>query len=167
MVYKVRVILNAEENVIRDIVINKTDSLEDLHNAVINAFGFEGGEMASFYRSDNEWNHGEEFPLSDMSEVQGSKIQMSEIGISDILILKNDKLIYVYDFFNMWMFYVELMETNNTEPHRDLPFLQFSLGNIPNSAPDLKFESEDLGMENYGSEVNDEFDFDNFDEILN
>lgn len=167
MVYKVRVILNAEDNVIRDIAINKTDSLEDLHNAVINSFGYEGGEMASFYRSDNEWNHGEEFPLFDMSEVQGSKTQMREMKISDVLVSKNDKLIYVYDFFNMWMFYVELMETNTSEPHQDLPFLLFSLGEIPNNAPDVKFESEDLNNENFDDEEIDEFDFDSFDEILN
>jgi len=38
MVYKFRVILDAEEDVIRDIAILESDTLEDLHNAIVNAF---------------------------------------------------------------------------------------------------------------------------------
>ena len=164
MVYKIRVILNAEKNVIRDIAINKVDSLEDLHNAIINAFAYSGREMASFYKSDEEWNQGEEFPLFDMSEIQGNTTQMSEIKLSDILTKKNDKLIYVYDFFNMWMFYVELMETNIEETHQYLPFLLFSLGDVPNNAPDLKFESEDLSEDDIDEEIVDYSD-ENFEDF--
>jgi len=164
MVYKIRVILNAEDNVIRDIAINKSDSLEDLHNAIINAFAYSGREMASFYKSDEEWNQGEEFPLFDMSETQDSKTQMSEIKILDVFTKNNDKLIYVYDFFNMWMFYVELMETNIKETHQHLPFLLFSLGEIPNNAPDLKFESEDLSEDDIDEEIVDYSD-ENFEDF--
>ncbi len=167
MVYKIRVISNVEENVIRDIAIDKTDCLEDLHNAIANTFGYDGGEMASFYMSDEEWNQGEEFPLFDMSETPGEKTQMREIKISDVLTRENDKLIYVYDFFNMWMFYVELKETNNEEPHQYLPYLIFSLGNIPNNAPEVNFETEDLSFDSFDEEEKDEFDFDNFDELMN
>lgn len=56
MIYKFRVILDAEEDVIRDIAIESGDSLEDLHNTITQAFGFAGNEMASFYTSDDEWN---------------------------------------------------------------------------------------------------------------
>ncbi len=164
MVYKIRVILNAEENVIRDIAIIKTDSLEDLHHAIINAFAYDGKEMASFYMSDEEWNQGEEFPLIDMSEIQGTKKQMREIKISDVLVNKNNKLIFVYDFLNMWMFYVELMDVDHKESKQDLPYLLFSLGDIPNNAPDVKFESEDLSLDDFEEE--DEFDFENFDETF-
>ena len=49
MVYKFRVILDAEEDVIRDIAIQEDATLEDLHNAIVNAYGFDGLEVASFY----------------------------------------------------------------------------------------------------------------------
>lgn len=48
MVYKFRVILDAEEDIFRDIAILENDTLEDLHNAIVNAFGFDGLEVASF-----------------------------------------------------------------------------------------------------------------------
>ena len=49
MIYKFRAILDAEEDIFRDIAIEKEATLEDLHNALVNAFGFDGTEMASFY----------------------------------------------------------------------------------------------------------------------
>ena len=55
MVYKFRVILDVEEDVFRDIAILSTETLEDLHNAIINSFGFDGSEVGSFYTCDDEW----------------------------------------------------------------------------------------------------------------
>ncbi len=165
MVYKIRVILNCEEDVIRDIAIKKTVSLEDLHNAITNAFGFRGNEMASFYRSDDDWNQGEEFPLFDMSEGLNDIIQMKDITIDRALENKHDKLIYIYDFFTMWSFYVELIENDFDQSDFGLPSMVFSLGSIPKSKPDLKFESEDLSKGDFDDEEEDYDEF-NFDEYM-
>ena len=61
-----RAILDTEEDVIRDFEIEASSSLEELHDALSQSFGFAGNEMASFYRSDGQWNQGEEMPLLDM-----------------------------------------------------------------------------------------------------
>ena len=160
MVYKIRVILNTEEDVIRDIAIDSAASLEDLHNAVANSFGFTGEEMASFYRSDETWVQGEEHPLFDMGEGFDQKIQMREVILSDALIHENDKMIYVYDFFNMWSFYVELIQSNFDHNSTELPSLLFSLGLIPNDAPEIQFETEDLSAEEFDDDHQEEFDDD-------
>ena len=55
MIYKFRAILDTKEDIFRDIAIEKTNTLEDLHNAIVNAFGFDGTEMASFYMCDDEF----------------------------------------------------------------------------------------------------------------
>jgi len=164
MIYKIRVILNTEEDVIRDVAINKEVTLEDLHNAITNAFGLTGNEMASFYRSDEEWVQGEEFPLFDMSEGLDSKIQMQDITIEKVLESENDKLIYIYDFFNMWSFYVELIEVDFVVSNPEVPSLTFSLGAMPLNAPEIQFESEDLSKDDNDDEVEDydEFDFDEY-----
>ncbi len=75
MIYRFRIILDnkSEEDIFRDIEIRKTDTLEDLHNAITQSFGFDGMEMASFYLSDDEWNQGEEISLFDMSEAGGGR----------------------------------------------------------------------------------------------
>lgn len=159
MVYKIRIILDVEENVIRDIAILKTNTLEDLHNAITNAFGFNGSEMASFYLSDEEWNQGEEFPLFDMSEIPGEVSQMHEIPIKEVLINTNDKLIYVYDFIFMWTFFIEFIEENENDNINDLPHLLFSLGDIPNDIPPKTFQSEEFDLDD---DDDDDFDMDEF-----
>src|SRR5690554_7572022 len=85
MVYKFRVILDAEEDVLRDIAIRDTDTLEDLHNTVINAFGFDGTEGGSFYTCDDNWNQEDEIPLFDMGDVPGEqKTMRSEEHTSEL-----------------------------------------------------------------------------------
>lgn len=159
MVYKIRVILNTEEDVIRDIAIHSGSSLEDLHNSITNSFGFTGDQMASFYRSDDTWVQGEEHPLFDMGEGRDRKIQMSEIKLEDVLKQANDKMIYVYDFFNMWSFYVELIENDFEHSNIELPALLLSLGVVPTNAPEIYFESEDLSTDDFSEEEGHE-DFD-------
>ena len=55
MIYKIRIILDAEEDIFRDLEIEAHNSLEDFHNAITQAFGFLGNEMASFYTCNDEW----------------------------------------------------------------------------------------------------------------
>lgn len=160
MVYKIRVILNTEEDAIRDIAIDSGSSLEDLHNSITNAFGFTGDQMASFYRSDETWVQGEEHPLFDMGEGTDRKIQMSEIQLEEVLRQAHDKMIYVYDFFNMWSFYVELIENEFDHSNIELPALLFSLGLVPNNAPEIHFETEDLSIDDYKEEEQEDYDED-------
>ena len=161
MAYKIRVILNIEEDTIRDIAIDPSSSLEDLHNMITNSFDFAGDEMASFYRSDETWVQGEEFPLFDMSDGHEKKIQMSEIKIDQLLLNENDKMIYVYDFLNMWSFYVELIASDFNQKKATLPNLLFSLGLVPKNAPEIQFESEVLTEEvfedEFSEDINEDF----------
>ena len=53
MIYRIRIILDVKEDVFRDIEIEATSTLEDLHHAITQSFGFLGNEMASFYKSTN------------------------------------------------------------------------------------------------------------------
>ena len=51
MIYRFRVIFDndTDQDVFRDLEIRETDTMEDLHNAIAQSFGFDGLEMASFY----------------------------------------------------------------------------------------------------------------------
>ena len=169
MIYKLRIILDTKEDVIREIAINESDSLEDLHNATVNAFGFDGTEMASFYMSDNDWNEGAEIPLFDMSE-NGDAVTMQHFKISDVIDKEKTKLIYVYDFLSMWSFFIELVDIVEAIKEYELPYLLFTLGEIPAEAPEKEFTSEDPNKSAAEGNVDidfDEFDFDNFDELMN
>ncbi len=160
MIYKIRIILDAEEDIFRDLEIENTNSLEEFHNAITQAFGFGGNEMASFYTCDEEWNQEEEIALFDMSE-NGSDVRlMNETQLEDVLTEQSPKLIYVYDFFSMWTFFVELADIVDVEDGRSYPNLLFSFGELPDSPPEKKFESKpsidfDDSLDSY-----DDLDFD-------
>ena len=145
MVYRFRIILDndTEDDVFRDLEILETDTLEDLHNSITQAFGFDGIEMASFYLSDDEWNQGEEIPMFDTGDVQGEVRLMSATDINAVVSESKTRLIYVYDFFNMWTFYVELAEIIEEVEGADYPNLMFVHGQIPTEAPQKTFEAED------------------------
>ena len=153
MIYKVRAILDVEKDVIRDILIDSSNNLEDLHKIIAKAFGFNGQEMASFYTSDKDWNQGEEIPLFDMSDA-GESISMQSCILKNTLQNKEDKLIYVYDFMSMWTFYIELSD-NNIEESITAPKVVFAFGDAPEEAPEKAFEAQ--------INLDDEEEFDNQD----
>ncbi len=160
MIYKIRIILDAEEDIFRDMEIEASNSLEEFHNAITQAFGFLGNEMASFYTCDAEWNQDEEIALFDMSE-NGSNVRlMNEIKLEDIITTNTPKLLYVYDFLNMWAFFIELADVVEKEDGKAYPNIIFSFGELPDAPPEKKFEADpsfdfDNTLDNY-----DDLDFD-------
>ena len=162
MIYKFRIVLDTLDDVFRDIEIEDDSTLEDLHNSITQAFGFDGTEMASFYLSDAEWNQGEEIVLFDMSEGMNPVRMMNETTLDTVVDKDNTQLIYVYDFFSMWTFYVELADVTKAEDGRDYPNLMFAHGQLPDSPPEKNFEAEEDELEDeYGE---DDVDFENLDD---
>lgn len=162
MIFRMRVILDTETDVIRDFEIEATSTLEELHDAVSQSFGFAGNEMASFYRSDENWIQGEELPLVDMGVGEET---LNEKPLNNILSENENRLIYVYDFLNLWTFFVELMETAEKDHLKGYPSLIFSHGEVPETPPDKDFIAEKGFEESINEEDDieeDEFDDDQF-----
>ncbi len=138
--YKFRVILDTKDDVIREVAVAKDFSLEELHLTILNAFGFEPIEMASFYYTDDNWTQQDEIPLFNMNEQVGGLTQMSDYKLDFIFTKKNKKMLYVYDFFNLWTFFVEFIGVYKTNEDKNIPLLLFSLGEVPKEAPKKEFE---------------------------
>ncbi len=164
MIYRFRVILDndTEDNVFRDLEIREDDTLEDLHNIITQSFGFDGSEMASFYKSDDDWNQGEEFSLFDLSDGQDNVNLMEGTKINEVVYEAETKLIYIYDFLNMWMFFVELAEIVEETESVDYPNLLFAHGQVPDEAPDKSFLTDDFDEFN---EFEDDLDVDDYDQL--
>lgn len=160
--YKIRIILDTKEDVLRTILVDDTINLESLHYTIAKAFGFEGQEMASFYRTDDEWNQGEEIPLFNMAEA-GEAISMQTCILNETLPDENNKLIYVYDFLNMWTFYVDIVEINE-DKRTDLPQTILEVGEIPSEAPEKEFVADKLGNE-FDDEDDLDDDFGHYDDF--
>jgi Plasmid pRiA4b ORF-3-like protein len=161
MVYKFRVILDTEEDIFRDIAILANATLEDLHNAIYNAFGFDGMEVASFYTCDDTWNQEDEIAMFDTGDVPGEQKTMSDYLLSDILNKENTKIIYVYDFISMWTFLVELAAIEEIQAGTIYPQTLFAVGEMPAEAMDKHFMSDE--DEDDSNEFEDDLDDDDLD----
>lgn len=157
MIYKIRIVLDVKEDVIRTIAIDSSSTLEDLHNIISNVFGFNGQQMASFYRTDDDWNQGEEIPLMNMDESPDA-LSMATTTIEQNIEDVGEKLIYVYDFLEMWTFFVELVEVSKTSEDK-LPKLILTIGEVPEKAPEKEFKSDKpAGSEDDPYGLDDEYD---------
>ena len=165
MIYRFRVILDndTEDDIFRDLEIRETDTMEDLHNIITQSFGFDGMEMASFYVSDDHWNQGEEIAMFDMSEGSNTVKTMSQTKINDVVHEASTRLIYVYDFLNMWTFFVELAEIVDEAQGSDYPNLMFVHGQIPDEAPVKNFEA-DADSESF-DEFEDDIDTNDYTDL--
>jgi len=167
-IFKFRVIIDTEEDVFRDIEIETDATFEEFHRSVLDAFDFEEGEMASFYMSDESWEKGLEIPLMDMG--QSAALSMKSTKLSDMLNKPADKVLYVYDFMRMWIFYVELVEVKKDTPSTIYPRVSLVYGDAPSQDSkemDLFGEefSQDEFNEVHGGSDDDEDDEDKmFDE---
>ena len=139
MIYRFRIILDAQEDIFRDLEIEANASLEDFHYAIAQAFGFGGSEMASFYTTNENWEQGEELPLLDMGE---GTTPMAGKSLDQFFNAENHHLIYVYDFLALWTFFVELMEVGEKQTTMLYPNLVFAQGEVPEEAPEKDFESQ-------------------------
>ena len=153
MIYRLRVILDNDtnEDILRDVEIDKNSNLTDLHELILLSFNFSADQMASFYTVDEDWNQINEISLMNFDESTGS---MDSVLIANILNNQNTKLLYIYDFMNMWTFYVELIEEAKEINNIIYPRIILSIGDVPKKAPEKKFtsevdEDEDLGEDEY------------------
>ncbi len=145
MIYRLRVILDndTKEDILRDVEIDKNSNLTDLHELFM-SFNFSADQMASFYTVDEDWNQINEISLMNFDESTDS---MDSILIANALNNQNTKLLYIYDFMNMWTFYVELIEEAEEINNILYPRIIFSVGNVPEKAPEKKFTNEHKGEE--------------------
>jgi len=170
VIYRFRIILDhhGESDIFRDIELQKTDTFEDFHNAIVQAFGFDGNEMASFYFSNDLWEQGEEISLFDLGERESSSMKMETTLLHEIANEDQNKFLYIYDFLNMWTFFVELAEIVPEVEGSDYPKLLFAHGQMPESAPEKAFDTENEleSSEFHGDMDEDDYDqedLDNFD----
>ncbi len=145
-ILKFRVIVDTEEDVFRDIEIETDSTFEDFHRSVLDAFDFEEGEMASFYMSNESWEKGLEIPL--MAMEHGTALSMKSTKLIDMVNKPSDKVLYVYDFMRMWIFYIELIEVKKDTPSTIYPRVSLVYGDAPSQ------DSKEMDL--FGEEFSEE-----------
>ncbi len=133
-IYRFRVLLDDASEAFRDIEIGSEQDLKTFHQAIQDAFGFSGAEMACFYVSDEEWNKGTEIPLADLGfaeEGTTAPTLMDQVLVSDHIRSTHQRFIYVYDFLHMWVFMVELIGAGSPAKGVQYPRVVLRYGTPP------------------------------------
>jgi hypothetical protein len=135
-VYKFRVALDDTEEFIRDIEMESKHTFEDFHKTLIDAIGFDGSQLASFFVADNNWRKYKEITLLDMvdPEIENGESNtemMRNTRLCDFIEDPHQRFIYVYDYIKMWSFYIELLKIQTAEKNIKYPRCVKTIGDLP------------------------------------
>jgi len=128
MVYKFVVLSDEDESFVREFEFLDSHTLMDFHNMIQEELEFDKSQMASFYLATDNWEKEEEFTLFDMGT--GSST-MENAVLEDIIFRKNQKLLYVFDFFNDRALFVEYTGESKEDPKHEYPSCTNSKGIPP------------------------------------
>jgi hypothetical protein len=128
MVYKFVVLSDEDESFVREFEFLDSHTLMDFHTQIQDELEFDKSQMASFYLSTDNWEKEEEFTLFDMGT--GSST-MDDAVLEDVIFRKNQKLLYVFDFFNDRALFIEYTGETNEIDGREYPSCTNSKGVPP------------------------------------
>lgn len=170
MVYRFVVLTDEDETFVREFEFLDSHTLLDFHNTIQEELEFDKSQIASFYMATETWEKEEEFTLFDMGA--GSST-MENAVLEEVIFRKNQKLLYVFDFFNDRALFVEYVgETKEDENmeypictnSKGLPPKQVSFGGVARKKYNNLVVTDDEDDEIDEEVIDDEIFFDSEDE---
>lgn len=128
MVYKLVVLSDEDESFVREFEFLDSHTLIDFHTQIQDELEFDKSQMASFFLATDNWEKEEEFTLFDMGT--GSST-MEDAVLDDVIFRKNQKLLYVFDFFNDRCLFIEYTGETEEIDGREYPCCTNSKGIPP------------------------------------
>ncbi|MFW5645257.1 MAG: IS1096 element passenger TnpR family protein [Bacteroidota bacterium] len=149
MVFKFRLISNEEKDFIRDIELLSDQTFYDFHRTITQNLHYDKSQIASFFISNEKWEKLEEITLFDMSEgTMGDKVHvMDKTHINDYVKKIKQRLLYVFDFFNERVFFIELIDIEEKKEKHAYPLVTLEKG-----IPPRQLLIDDTGFEDLNFE---------------
>lgn len=162
MVFHFLILSGENEDFVREILIDGKSTFLDLHKAIQMSVGYDEGQLASFFVSDDEWEKGQEITMMLMDE-ESDALLMDEITLHDYLSEPKDRLIYTFDFFGNRGFFVELLDSS-----QDRELKEPACVREEEEAPAqimMDFGDDDADMFDLGDEDDEDSFSDHFEEV--
>ena len=171
MIIKYRLISGESDVFVRDIEMISDNTFEDLHNAIQVSCDYDSSLMSSFYLSNKNWDKLQEIVEAKIDEeFQTDVLLMKETKLSDMNPKKFQRYIYIFDFFSVRAFFIEIVNIRDKtceDEKLEFPVCTLSQGKAPkqifidDSIPDDFDNDED--SEDYFENPED-FGFENIDD---
>jgi hypothetical protein len=139
-IYKFKIFVEDNEDIYREIEILSSQTFEDFHSIIQDAFKFDRKHSASFFSSDDYWRKDQEVTLRkedlelDEEEIRlkvAPKKLMSATKIAKFIESPRQRFLYVFDPAVKWTFCIELMKILPDNPKGSFPAIVRSIGNPP------------------------------------
>ncbi len=149
MVFKFRLISAEEKDFIRDIELLSDQTFYDFHHALTLNLHYDKSQIASFFVSNEKWEKFTEITLFDMSEEDyGTKIYvMDQTRLDEFIKTSRQRLLYVFDFFNERLLFVELIDILEKEGDQSYPRITLAEGSPPQQLLIDNTNFEDLNFD--------------------
>lgn len=125
-----RIIADTQETVIRELRVKGSTTLLNLQQLTLPLFDLSEGEMGSFFYSTLDWDQGQEVPMFAMEDAMPS---MENTTVEEFFKSTSHGL-YVYNFLDMNIFYVEKTKTEEEEGFENFVLIS-SVGELPSREP--------------------------------
>lgn len=160
MVTHFLILSGEDEDFVREILIDAKCTFLDFHKAIQESVGYDQGQLASFFVSDDEWEKGQEITLMQMDEESDSFL-MDEQHLNTYMDEPKDRLIYTFDFFGNRGFFVEVLSVSE-ERELKAPVLVRTEGDAPVQIMMDTFGAED---DLFDLDEEDDFSQEGFEEV--
>lgn len=131
-IYKFRILLEDYEGIYRDIIIKSSQTFDDLHYTLLQAFNFDLKHDASFFFSDDLWHQLDEVAYKNANyDVTSDALPMNKAKISDFIDDPHQRFLYLYDFEENWTFLLELIDIQTAVPSGPIPAVVKVEGEAP------------------------------------
>lgn len=172
--YRFRMVLDDQEDFLRDFEILSSQTFLDFHNLIRESVELQGNELASFFVCDLTWRKKKEITLINMQDdfededdddIRAPKknripvYEMDKVKIKDIIDDPHQRLLYEYNFLNPKIFFVELTKIVEADKTKKYPVCIKSTGKLTTAVP-LPIISDDSDDEDIAL-------LSEFDDILN
>jgi hypothetical protein len=155
-VYKFKIFIEDNEDIYREIEILSTQTFDEFHNCIQDAFKFDKKHAASFFVSDDYWRKDQEITLLkenlelDKDEIKNNvapKKLMSQTKIAKYIESPRQRFMYVFDPAVKWAFCIELMKILPDNPKTNYPAITRSIGNAPKQYKQTIMAKEELSTD--------------------
>lgn len=152
-VYRFKVYLEDNDDVFRDIDIKSSQTFEQFHTIIQEAFKFDAKHAASFFVSDDYWRKNQEItlrkedlPLDDeeiRKHVDPKKL-MSEVKIAKHIDQPHQRFVYVFDPNVQWTFLIEMLKIVEENAKLSYPSIIKTIGTAPKQYKQISMAKEEL-----------------------
>jgi len=138
MIYLFRIVSDEDQDFYRDVVAEGSDTFLELHQCLQDNLGYDAGQLASFFITNEMWEKQKEITLIDMMQDPDlGTTTMEQVTLEEFLTEISQRMIYVFDYFAERAFFIELIEMEDQTSPKDTPFIGQAAGDPP---PQLAFD---------------------------